>query len=154
MHRWPPSFPICGPHRSLVPLPLVVSLGLSEFFGNQTCFCQPAFEVDDNLAGGLLRVRPTDTTLDLSPMVVEVPLIPSMQREVCAEVIARIVGTPDLFVTIWKHAREPADRTMLAEVALEMLAAGKCCVARVPIVIQCVTDVWLLFYAVVNTFAL
>ena len=109
MHTWLPSFPVCAPERSLVTLPLVVSLGLSEFLGSQACFCQPAFEVDDDLAGGLFWVRPTDATLDLSPMEVVVPLVSAMQGEVCAEVVARIVGTSDLLSALWQHTRKPAN---------------------------------------------
>jgi hypothetical protein len=83
-------------------------------------------------------------------MEVVIPLVPSVQGEVRAEVIARVVGTPDFLVATRKHAWEPADRTMLAEMALEVLTTGKCCVARVSVVIWCDTDKWLLFDVVIS----
>jgi hypothetical protein len=150
-HRWPRSFvPLCAPERSLIALPSVVSLGLSEFVRSQVLFRQPAFEVDDDLAGGLFLVRPTDATLDFSPMEVVVSLVPSMQGEVCAEVIARIVGTPDLLIATWKHAREPADQAVFADMTLEVLAAHECCVAGIPIAVRRDTDECLLLDAVVD----
>lgn len=78
MHRWPMSFPVYALERSLVHLPHFVSLGLSEFLGNKILFRQPALEVDDDLPGGLFRICPADTTLDLSPVEMIVPLVPSM----------------------------------------------------------------------------
>jgi hypothetical protein len=113
-------------------------------------FCQPALEVDDDLAGRLFRVSPDDTTLDLSPVEMRVALVSSRKGEVCAEVIARIVGTPDLFVATWKNAREPADQAVFSDVALEVLAADERCIARLSIVVRGDTDERLLLDAVID----
>lgn len=159
-HKWPPSFLLYflessiilrhSLHRSLISLPSVISLGVSKFRGSQVLLDQPAFEIGDNLAGGFFREPVTDTTLDFSPVEMLVPFVSSMEGEVCAEMVACVVRTPDLLIAPWEHARELADRAMHAQVSLQVLSAGKCCVARLSIATRRDTDEWLLFDVVIG----
>lgn len=101
----------------------IIVVSLPELWICGDLVLEPALEIGQDFACLLLVVSVANAELGLSPVEMLVAFVCLVGLEVCTEMVARVVRSPDLLHTVRQHTRVWPVGAVTAHVALQVLAS-------------------------------